>query len=175
MAGAATRAIAVLAAARVPYEVLRYRHDPLRHAFGAEAVEQFAAGDVAAAQVFKTLVVAAPGVPPDDLAVAVLPVPAKLSLKAVAAALGTARAEMAEPAVAQRATGYVLGGISPFGQRRSLPTVVDTSALGWDRVLCSAGRRGWDVAVAPEDLIRLTGAITADIRASGRNRSTPPA
>lgn len=89
----------------------------------------------------------------------------KLSLKAVAAALEVPKAAMADPAAAQRATGYVLGGISPFGQRKALPTVVDASALGLDRVLCSAGQRGWDVAVAPADLIRLTGAITADLQA----------
>jgi Cys-tRNA(Pro)/Cys-tRNA(Cys) deacylase len=70
---------------------------------------------------------------------------------------------MAEAAVAERATGYVVGAVSPFGQRRRLPTVVDSSALRWERVFCSAGRRGWEVAVAPQDLIRLTGAVTADI------------
>ena len=72
---------------------------------------------------------------------------------------------MAEPAAAQRATGYVLGAVSPFGQRALLPTVVDSSALAWGRVYCSAGRRGWDVAVAPADLVRLTGAVTAEIQA----------
>jgi Cys-tRNA(Pro)/Cys-tRNA(Cys) deacylase len=71
---------------------------------------------------------------------------------------------MAEPAAAERSTGYVVGGISPFGQRKRLRTVLDSSAFGWERVLCSAGRRHWDVAVTPRDLIRLTGAITADIR-----------
>ncbi len=117
------------------------------------------APDVAPEQVFKTLIVALP----DELAVAIMPVPSRLSLKAVAAALGVAKAAMAEPAVAERATGYVVGGISPFGQRRRLRTVLDGSALRWDRVLCSAGKRHYDVAVAPQDLIRLTGAITADI------------
>ena len=77
-----------------------------------------------------------------------LPVPAKLSLKATAAALGVPKAMMAERAAAERSSGYVIGGISPFGQRRPLPTVVDESALRWDRVLCSAGKRGWDVARA---------------------------
>jgi len=72
---------------------------------------------------------------------------------------------MAEPAAAQRATGYVVGAVSPFGQRKRLPTVIDSGALAWERVYCSAGRRGWDVAVRPQDLIRLTGAVTADIRA----------
>ncbi|WP_024443652.1 aminoacyl-tRNA deacylase [Mycobacterium sp. UM_WGJ] len=164
MSRAATRAVAALIAAQVPYEVLRYRHEPDQRAFGAEAVEQLAAegpGGVRPEQIFKTLVVA---IPP-ALAIAVLPVPAKLSLKAVAAALGAPKAAMADPAAAQRATGYVLGGISPLGQRKALPTVVDASALGFDRVLCSAGQRGLDVAVAPADLVRLTGAITADIQA----------
>jgi Cys-tRNA(Pro)/Cys-tRNA(Cys) deacylase len=73
---------------------------------------------------------------------------------------------MADRAAAERSTGCVIGGISPFGQRKRLPTVVDGSATRWDRVLCSAGKRGWDVAVHPQDLIRLTNAVTADIRAS---------
>ena len=92
-------------------------------------------------------------------------VPSRLSLKAAAAALGVAKASMAEPAAAKRATGYVIGAVSPFGQRNPLPTAVDSQALAWERVYCSAGRRGWDVAVSPQDLIRLTGAVTADIRA----------
>ncbi|WP_407689338.1 YbaK/EbsC family protein [Mycobacterium sp. HUMS_1102779] len=149
MARAATPGIAALVAAGVPHEVVRF-----------EAVADLSeSGDVAAGQVFKTLIIALPG----ELAVAVLPVPEKLSLKAAAAALDAPRAVMAEPVAAQRVTGYVVGGISPFGQRRRLRTVVDTSALRWDRVLCSAGKRHWDVAVAPADLIRLTGAVTADI------------
>ena len=78
---------------------------------------------------------------------AVVPVPAQLSLKAAAAALGVAKATMADRAAAERSTGYVIGGISPFGQRKRLPTVIDSSAMRWDRVLCSAGKRGWDVAV----------------------------
>ena len=118
-------------------------------------------GDFAPEQIFKTLIIALPR----ELAVAVIPVPAKLSLKAAAAALDVPKAAMAEPAAAERSTGYVVGGISPFGQRKRLRTVLDSSALRWDRMLCSAGRRGWDVAVAPQDLIRLTGAITADIQA----------
>ena len=99
-------------------------------------------------------------------AVAVLPVPSKLSLKAAAAALGVPRAGMADKAAAERSTGYVLGGISPLGQRRPLPTVIDSSALEWDRVLCSAGKRGWDIMLAPADLVRLTVGITGDIRAA---------
>jgi Cys-tRNA(Pro)/Cys-tRNA(Cys) deacylase len=159
---AATPAIAALISDGAPHEVLRYRHDPRAGSYGDEAVEELAATGIDAAQVLKTLVIATP----DGLAVAVLPVPAKLSLKAAAAALGAPKATMAERAAAERSTGYVLGGISPLGQRKRLPTVVDSSVLQWGRVLCSAGRRGLEIAVAPQDLIRLTDAVTADIRAS---------
>ncbi|TDH53378.1 Cys-tRNA(Pro) deacylase [Mycobacterium eburneum] len=165
MARAATPAIAALAAAQVPHQVLRYRHDPRQQAFGAEAVEALSAlgvDGVVPDQVFKTLILTLP----DGLAVAVLPVPATLSLKAAAAALGAPKAMLADPAAAQRSTGYVVGGISPLGQRRALPTVVDSSALQWDRVFCSAGKRGWEVALAPADLIALTDAVTAAIRAA---------
>ena len=116
-------------------------------------------GDFAPEQVFKTLIIALPR----ELAVAVIPVPSKLSLKAAAAALGVPKAAMAEPVAAERVTGYVVGGISPFGQRNRLRTVVDASALRYDRMLCSAGKRHWDLAVAPRDLIRLTGGVTWDL------------
>jgi Cys-tRNA(Pro)/Cys-tRNA(Cys) deacylase len=149
--GAATRGIAALVNAGVPHEVLYF-----------EVITDLSeSGDFAAEQVFKTLIIALP----HELAVAIVPVPSRLSLKLAAAALGVPKAAMAEPAAAERATGYVVGGISPFGQRKRLRTVLDASALGWQRMLCSAGRRHWDVAVAPQDLIRLTGAITADIQA----------
>jgi Cys-tRNA(Pro)/Cys-tRNA(Cys) deacylase len=151
VAGAATRGIAALVNAGVPHEVLHF-----------EVITDLSeSGDFAAEQVFKTLIIALPR----ELAVAIVPVPSRLSLKLAAAALGVPKAAMAEPAAAERATGYVVGGISPFGQRKRLRTVLDASALGWQRMLCSAGRRHWDVAVAPQDLIRLTGAITADIQA----------
>jgi Cys-tRNA(Pro)/Cys-tRNA(Cys) deacylase len=163
MARAATPAIAALLTAEVPHQVLQYQHDPRNESFGEEAVEELAQVEgVHPEQVFKTLVVALP----KGLAVAVIPVPSKLSLKAVAAALGVPKATMADRTAAERSTGYVIGGISPFGQRKPLPTVVDASALRWDRVLCSAGKRGWDVGVHPQDLIRLTNAVTADIRAA---------
>jgi Cys-tRNA(Pro)/Cys-tRNA(Cys) deacylase len=166
MARAATPAIAALLTAEVPHEVLQYRHDPRNESFGDEAVEELARvvegnEGIVPAQVFKTLVIALP----KGLAVAVIPVPTKLSLKAAAAALGVSKATMADRVAAERSTGYVIGGISPFGQRRPLPTVVDASALHWDRVLCSAGKRGWDVALRPQDLIGLAKAVTADIRA----------
>ena len=157
---AATPAIAALLAAGVPHTVVQYRHDPRSDSFGEEAVNELAqAGGLAPEQIFKTLVIALPR----GLGVAVLPVPSKLSLKAAAAALHVPKATMADPAAAQRSTGYVVGGISPLGQRTQLATVVDSSALQWDRVLCSAGKRGWDVSLAPEDLVTLTNAVTADI------------
>jgi Cys-tRNA(Pro)/Cys-tRNA(Cys) deacylase len=163
MVRAATPAIAALVAAGVPHDVLSYHHDPRSESFGDEAVAELAAEvGVSAEQVFKTLVIALP----KGLAVAVLPVPYRLSLKAAAAALGVPKAEMADRAAAERSTGYVVGGISPLGQRKTLPTVIDDSALAWDRVLCSAGKRGLDVALAPADLVRLTEAVTADILAS---------
>jgi Cys-tRNA(Pro)/Cys-tRNA(Cys) deacylase len=151
VASAATPGIAALVKAGVPHEVLHF-----------DLVTDLSdSGDFAPEQVFKTLIIALPR----ELAVAVVPVPSKLSLKAAAAALGAPKAVMAEPAAAERSTGYVVGGISPFGQRKRLRTVLDASALGWERMLCSAGRRGWDVAVAPQDLIRLTDAITWDLSA----------
>lgn len=162
MARAATPAIAALVAAAVPHEVFQYHHDPRSQAYGDEAVAELAAAKQAEAeQIFKTLVVATP----TGLAVAVVPVPAKLSLKAVAAALGVPKAGMADPTAAQRSSGYVLGGISPLGQRKPLPTVIDETALLWDRVWCSAGKRGLEIGVAPADLIALTSAVTADIQA----------
>ena len=162
MPRSATPAIAALVAAGVPHEVLTYTHDARAESFGEEAVAALAGEyGLVPEQILKTLVVAGPS----GLGVAVIPVPAKLSLKAAAAALGWPRAAMAERAAAQRSTGYVLGGISPIGQRRRLPTVIDSSALGFDRVLCSAGKRGWDLVLEPVDLIRLTDAVSADIRA----------
>ncbi|OBF09803.1 aminoacyl-tRNA deacylase [Mycobacterium sp. ACS4054] len=161
MPRAATPALAALAKAGVPHEVVAFDHDRRERSFGVEAVHALSDRGIAPEQIFKTLVITVPG----GLAVAILPVPQRLSLKAAAAALGVAKAGMAEPAAAERATGYVVGAVAPFGQRRTLPTVLDAGALAWDRVYCSAGRRGWDVGVSPQDLIRLTNAVTADIRA----------
>ncbi len=159
---ASTPAIAALIAADVPHEVLTYRHDARAESYGEEAVAALAGSHgLAPEQIFKTLILAGPS----GLAVAVLPVPYKLSLKAAAGALGWPKAAMAERSAAERSTGYALGGISPLGQRRQLPTVLDSSALEFDRVLCSAGKRGWDVALDPHDLNRLIGPVVADIRA----------
>jgi Cys-tRNA(Pro)/Cys-tRNA(Cys) deacylase len=138
------------------YSLHRYFHDPQSSAYGEEAA---AALDVAPTRVFKTLVAQADA----DLVTAVVPVAGRLDLKALAAAVGAKRAVMADPSVAERATGYVLGGLSPLGQRRRLATVVDTSALSQPTVFVSAGRRGLEIELGPEDLVRLTGAVTAPV------------
>ncbi|WP_182348984.1 Cys-tRNA(Pro) deacylase [Tomitella gaofuii] len=160
MSGTSTPATAAAARAGIAHRVHEYAHDRRVRTFGAEAVEALTAElDVAPEQIFKTLLVKVDGA----LAVAVLPVPSALSLKAVAKALGGRRAAMADHAEAERATGYVVGGISPLGQRRRLPTVVDDSALDFEVVLCSAGRRGLDLELRPPDLIALADAVTARI------------
>lgn len=159
MTGSATPATKVLDAAEVDYELHRYTHDPRATSFGTEAADVLG---VDANQVFKTLVIE---LSDGSLAVAVLPVSAQLSMKAAAAALGAARAAMADTAKAERSSGYVLGGISPLGQRRRLRTVIDSSALAFPRVFCSGGRRGLEIELAPADLIELTGAVTATITA----------
>lgn len=114
-------------------------------------------------RLFKTLVTEVDG----DLTVAVVPVSATLDLKALAGAAGGKRAAMADPVHAERVTGYVRGGISPLGQRKSLPTIVDASASGFPTIYVSAGRRGLQIELAPADLIRLTGATSAGV-ARGR-------
>ncbi|BAD59436.1 Cys-tRNA(Pro) deacylase [Nocardia farcinica] len=163
MAGASTPAIRTLTKAGVAHRVHSYKHDPRAESFGTEAVDALAADlGVEPAQIFKTLVLE---LSTGTLAVAVLPVPQTLSLKAAAAALGAPKASMADRAKAERGTGYVLGGISPLGQRKALPTVIDESALRWDRVLCSAGRRGLEIELAPAELVRLTEAVTAPVTA----------
>jgi len=141
----------------VAFVLREYPHDPrAAGGYGREAADALG---VDPATVFKTLVSDVEG----RLVVAVLPVISRLDLKAVAAAVGVKRATMADPALAQRTTGYVLGGISPLGQRKRLATVLDASAHGHDRILVSAGRRGLELELAPADLIRLTGAVTAAI------------
>ncbi|MET9485552.1 Cys-tRNA(Pro) deacylase [Nocardia sp. NPDC006630] len=161
---ASTPAIKTLVQAKVEHRVHAYPHDPRSDSYGAEAVAALAAElGVSAEQIFKTLVIELGS---GALAVAVLPVPAKLSLKAAAAALGEGKAVMADKAKAERTTGYVLGGISPLGQKKRLPTVLDESALEFDRVLCSAGKRGLEIELAPAELVRLTSAVTAAVAVS---------
>ncbi|MEA3551090.1 Cys-tRNA(Pro) deacylase [Pseudarthrobacter sp. C1] len=151
-----TPATAALAAAGVPFVLHPYTHDPAAASYGAEAAEVLG---VDPSRVFKTLMVEVEG----RLAVGIVPVSGALDLKAFAAALGAKKAAMADPAAAQRRTGYVLGGISPLGQRLPSPTVLDASALALDTLLVSGGRRGLDIELAPADLVRLTDAVTASI------------
>ena len=158
---ASTPAVAALERAGVSFTQHPYEHDPRHPSYGLEAAEALGLDPQ---QVLKTLL-AQVG---DRLAVAVLPVSASLDLKALAAALGAKRASLARPQDAERATGYVVGGISPLGQRTRLATVVDESAARLDVVYVSGGRRGLDVGLAPADLVRLTGATLAPIAAPAR-------
>ncbi|BCW44594.1 Cys-tRNA(Pro) deacylase [Arthrobacter sp. StoSoilB5] len=159
MASQGTPATAALAAAGVPFVLHPYTHDPSAASYGVEAAEALG---VDPARVFKTLMVEVEG----KLAVGIVPVSGNLDLKSVAAALGSKKAAMADPKAAERRTGYVLGGISPLGQRQPSPTVLDESALSFDTILVSGGRRGLDIELAPRDLLRLTKAVTAPIGAT---------
>lgn len=151
-----TPATVALAAAGIAFEVRSYEHDPRTTSYGTEAAEALGADP---ARVFKTLLASLDG----RLVVGVVPVTGQLDLKALARALGGSRAAMAEVAAAERATGYVAGGISPVGQKRAHPTVLDASALDHATILVSGGRRGFDLELAPADLVAITGALTATI------------
>jgi Cys-tRNA(Pro)/Cys-tRNA(Cys) deacylase len=151
-----TPAVAALSRAGIAFTVHEYTHDPRAASYGQEAAEALG---VDPDQVFKTLLAELDGA----LVVAVIPVSAQLDLKALARALGGSKASMADPRDAERATGYVTGGISPVGQKRQHPTVVDETASMWDAVYVSGGRRGLDIAIAPADLVEATGAISADV------------
>jgi Cys-tRNA(Pro)/Cys-tRNA(Cys) deacylase len=158
VAGRGTAATIVLEQAKIPFTRHEYAHDPRRESYGLEACEALG---VPPEQVFKTLVAAVDG----SLAVGVVPVHRQLDLKALAAAAGGKKAVMADVAAAERATGFVAGGISPVGQRRRLPVVVDESALALGTMFCSGGRRGLEIEIAPTDLIRAAGATVAAIAA----------
>ncbi|SMC85468.1 Cys-tRNA(Pro)/Cys-tRNA(Cys) deacylase [Kibdelosporangium aridum] len=158
MAGKGTPGTALLAKQKVPHTLHSYAHDPRAASYGLEAAEALG---LEPTRVFKTLLADVDG----SLTVGIVPVTAQLDLKALAAAVGGKKARMAEVAAAERATGYVAGGISPLGQRKRLPTVLDSSALGFETLFCSAGRRGLEVELAPQDLVRLTGAVVAEIAA----------
>ena len=151
-----TPAIVALTRAGVMFTSHPYDHDPAAESYGLEAAEALG---VEPARVFKTLLVGVDG----RLVVGVVPVTGQLDLKAVAAAVGGKKAVMADPAAAERATGYVVGGISPLGQKRSHPTVVDSSGGDHDTVFVSGGRRGLDLELSPADLVRLTAAQVAPI------------
>jgi Cys-tRNA(Pro)/Cys-tRNA(Cys) deacylase len=142
--------------AKIPFTLHEYAHDPRHDSYGMEASDAL---DLPPERVFKTLVAAVDG----SLAVGIVPVHRQLDLKALAAATGGKKAVMAGVAAAERATGYVAGGISPVGQKRRLPVVIDQSALQFGTVFCSGGRRGLEIEIAPADLIKAAGASVAAI------------
>jgi Cys-tRNA(Pro)/Cys-tRNA(Cys) deacylase len=151
-----TPATVALRAAGIPFSERAYAHDPGVTDYGREAAEALG---VEPDRVFKTLLADVDG----RLVVGIVPVTGKLDLKALAAAVGGKKATMADAALAERRTGYVVGGISPIGQKTPHPTVLDESAELWDTVFVSGGRRGFDLELTPADLVRATGAILADI------------
>jgi Cys-tRNA(Pro)/Cys-tRNA(Cys) deacylase len=156
MAGKGTPGTALLTRERVPHTLHSYDHDPRAASYGLEAADALG---LEPTWVFKTLLAEVDGA----LTVGIVPVTAQLDLKALAAAVGGKKAKMADVAAAERATGYVAGGISPLGQRKRLRTVLDSSAISLETLYCSAGRRGLEVELAPADLVRLTSAIVAPI------------
>jgi Cys-tRNA(Pro)/Cys-tRNA(Cys) deacylase len=156
-----TPAVRAAEAAGIAFELREYEHDPSVPSYGLEAAQALG---LEPATVFKTLVAEL-----DDrrLVVALVPVHRSLDLKALAAALGAKRAAMAPVAAAERATGYVAGGISPLGQRKRLPVVADASLPAQAQVFVSAGRRGLEIGLAPADLIRVCAAAVAPIAREG--------
>lgn len=152
-----TPAIDELISAGVEHRVCAYEHDPEAESYGLEAA---GALGVEPDSVFKTLVAEAVGL---GLVVAIVPVTTTLDLKALARAAGTKRAAMADVEAAERSSGYVAGGISPFGQRRRLPTFIDETCEIWDEIFVSAGKRGLDVAVSPSDVVAVLGATPCAI------------
>jgi Cys-tRNA(Pro)/Cys-tRNA(Cys) deacylase len=161
VAGRGTKATILLERARIPFTVHEYMHDPRHDSYGLEASQALG---VPPERVFKTLIAEVDG----TLVTAVVPVNGELDLKALATAIGGKKAAMADVAAAERATGYVAGGISPVGQRKRLPVVLDASALDHATMFCSAGRRGLEIELAPGDLVS---AANATVAAIGRSRS----
>jgi Cys-tRNA(Pro)/Cys-tRNA(Cys) deacylase len=155
----ATPATTALTAAGVWFRLHSYHNDPRAAGYATEAADALGLDPE---RVFKTLLAMVSGLA-DPAVVALVPASAKLDLKALAEAAGGKRATMAAPADAERLTGYVVGGISPLGQRRRLPTFVDSVAELWDTVFVSGGRRGLEIEVAPADLVALTAATVADL------------
>lgn len=143
---------------KIPFKVHQYDHDPANEAYGKEAADKLG---IAEARVFKTLVVR---LDDDRLIVAVVPVAAMLSMKLIAKAAGGKKASMADKAVVERSTGYVLGGVSPLGQKKRILTIIDSSAGGFATIYVSAGRRGLEIELSAKDLAALTGGKFADIR-----------
>ncbi|MEO5723608.1 MAG: Cys-tRNA(Pro) deacylase [Ilumatobacteraceae bacterium] len=157
---AATPATLALVAAGVAFRARGYAHDPGAPAYGLEAATEL--GE-APERVFKTLIAATDLPGHKGLVVAIVPVNCQLDMKSLARHVHCKRAELADPALAQRVTGYIVGGISPIGQKTRLPTVLDSSALSHEMILVSGGRRGLDVELSPADLILVTSATTAAV------------
>ena len=151
-----TPATVALTAAGIPFTAHEYAHDAGNTNFGLEAADLLGLDPD---QVFKTLMADVDG----RLVVAIVPVSGKLDLKALAAAVGGKKAEMADPKLAEKRTGYVVGGISPIGQKITHETVLDETAELYDTVFVSGGRRGFDIELAPADLVRATNAVVAEI------------
>ena len=151
-----TPATAALMRAGIGYTVHTYEHDPATPSYGLEAAQVLGLDP---RRVLKTLCVSVDG----RLSVGIVPVSRQLDLKALAAAVGGKKAVMADPAEAERVTGYVVGGISPIGQKRTLPTVLDESATAYPTVFVSGGRRGMDLELSPADLVAVTEARTAAV------------
>jgi Cys-tRNA(Pro)/Cys-tRNA(Cys) deacylase len=161
VAGRGTAATIALERAGISFALHEYAHDPRRESYGQEASQALG---VPAGRVFKTLIADVDGA----LVAGVVPVEGQLDLKALAAAAGGKKAAMAAVTAAERATGYVAGGISPVGQRKRLPVFLDASALGFATVFCSAGRRGLEIELAPADLVRAASATIARIGSPAR-------
>jgi Cys-tRNA(Pro)/Cys-tRNA(Cys) deacylase len=157
-----TPAVKAAERARIAFRLHEYRHDPRAASYGLEAAEALG---LEGERVFKTLLAELDG-DTRRLVVGIVPVIGQLDLKAVARFSGAKKAAMADPGQAERATGYLVGGISPLGQKRAWPTLIDSSAQAFATVFVSAGRRGLEIELAPEALCRLTGARFADIRAN---------
>ncbi len=153
-----TPAVVTLTAAGIDHTIHEYERGDDLHDFGREAAEALG---LPHEQVFKTLVVVAD----DELVVAVVPVSCQLSMKRVAAAVGAKKAAMCDPARAERSSGYIVGGISPIGQRRRLRTVLDETVELFDTVYVSGGKRGMDIGLAPTDLVAVLDAVVAPITA----------
>ena len=152
-----TPAVNVLKKHRIPYTIHRYTHDPGSTAYGLEAAEKL---ELDPAQVFKTLVIEVDNC---SLAVAVIPVKKMLNMKFAARTFGAKKAQMADPKTVEKVTGYIMGGVSPLGQKKKLATAIDISATNFPTIFISGGRRGLDIQIDPQDLAKLTGAAFSQL------------
>ena len=152
-----TPAINIAKQAKISYTIHEYNHDASSDSYGLEAAKKL---DVSESRVFKTLVAC---VDEHTLVVGVIPVSTMLSMKQIAKAAGAKKAKMADQAAVERSSGYILGGVSPLGQKKRLKTFIDTSAEHFQTIYISAGRRGLEIELSPKDLVKLTGATLTDL------------